>query len=190
MSYSSSSLGCCGAPGMGRVDMPSYAFWTRSERVAQADLLNLQVQSTARSVDASRSRLVAAGAPGEQFYGEWNAWKAQWQQFYGPERSSTLGPNPTTLRTFVDRYNSLEERFIQLSGVTPTRTTTQDTRAQPGSVFGAGGMTFNTYLLVGAGVIGVVSLAVLGTAVAATVRSPAASAAARLARNRHRRRSR
>lgn len=155
---------------------PTFGLWTPAARRDQATRVNLAVTSMIQSVNQARSRILATGASGEQFWNDWSQFKQSWQQFYGPAMAGSGAWDLTqaALRQWTDRYNSLERRFAQATGVQPVATT-EDTRSSSSAT---------PYLMVGAGVVALIALAVIGTSIASTLR-PVTSA---LSRNRRRRR--
>lgn len=163
--------------------MPAYAYYTPAESRQQLDRSERQVEAMAQAVNANRSRLTTPD--GQRFWTDWSRFKNDWRVFYEAHQSAVGASfSADAMRGLIDRYNSLESQFTQVTGVQVPQANPEDTRAAPGQVFGGGSASLNTYLMVGAGVVGLVALAVLAVAGASIARSPAA----RMVSNRRRRR--
>lgn len=160
-------------PGMGLFTMASYSVWTADERSDQLNRFFEAVQSTDRDVQSHHNPIINAGAAGTRFWTDWSTFLREYNSFQNRVNAAgswgiSTGSDAilTELRGFVDRYNALDARFRAISGVAAT-TTALDSRSEgfslPGSsVLGTGG-SIGVMLLVGAGVIGLVALAVVAT---------------------------
>jgi hypothetical protein len=158
---------------MGLFTMADYSIWTANERSDQLNRFFDAVQSTDADVQGHHNPIIQAGATGTRFWPDWSTFLREYNSFQNRVNAAgstgiSTGSDAilTELRGFVDRYNSLDARFRALSGVTAT-TTSLDSRSHgfslPGSsVLGTGG-SIGLMLALGAGVIGLVAVAVIAT---------------------------
>jgi hypothetical protein len=177
---------------MGLFTMASYSVWTADERSDQLNRFFDAVQATDRDVQSHHNPIIRAGAEGTRFWTDWSTFLREYNSFQNRVNaagswgiSTSSDAILTELRGFVDRYNALDARFRALSGVAAT-TTSLDSRSEgfslPGSsVLGTGG-SIGLMLAVGAGVIGLVAVAVIATQARGIARAVTA--------NKRRRRSR
>lgn len=176
---------------LGRYEMRDYSVWTAQEVRDEWSRLEREVTATNSTVNGNRNSLISAGPSGNQFWTDWQLFMRAWQAGQlGYQRTSILPVNTSSsgivvqLRQLADRFNALEARYTQLTGVSaPTQS--EDTRgaswwSQVTSNPQAQGLALITTL--GIGAVGLVAVAVIVAQVRNIMRP--------VTRNRRRRRSR
>lgn len=173
---------------LGSYTMSDYSVWSGSEVADEIRRFGNEVSGTNGDVGTNRNALISAGSDGTRFWNDWQIFMRDWAS-YQSERSRVgsplFGTSSTSaivaLRALVDRYNTLEQRFRSLTGVTATA---RSGDSRPGAWMAnlPGGPGGSLVLLV-AGGIGVVAL--IATAVIAT---QARAITSPLRRNRRRKR--
>lgn len=159
--------------GLGLFTMADYTIWTVGDRTDQLNRFFDAVQSSDADIENNHNPIIAAGATGTRFWTDWQTFLRDYDAFTASVNaagstgiSGSGDPILVQLRSFVDRYNALDDRFRAISGIAAT-TTSLDSRSPgfslPGSsVLGTGG-SIGLMLAIGAGVVGLASLAVIVT---------------------------
>jgi len=166
--------------GMGLFTMADYSIWTVAERTDQLNRFFDAVAATSADIDRNHNPIIAAGTSGTRFWTDWQTFKREYDAFTRRVNaagswgiSSSSDPILVELRSFVDRYNALDTRFRNLSGISAVLTA-GDSRPAGfslpfSSTLGTGG-SIGVMLAAGAGVIGLVALAVIATQARGIVR--------------------
>lgn len=165
--------------GIGSYSLQNLSVWSQAEVRAEISRFANEVAGANTDVNSHRNALIAAGANGTRFWNDWQVFLRDWAAYQA--RITAQGPalfatNSTStisdLRMLADRYNALEPRFRDLTGVAASNRS-GDSRASGFSLpfsetLGTGG---SIALMAGSalGVTALVALAVLATQARALV---------------------
>jgi hypothetical protein len=114
--------------GLGELVEPDLAFWTRPDINAWLANISDQVAAFARDVASIQSTLEGS-AEGRRFLSDWREFKGDWGRWYNTYASPDLIRRALAVsqdlfanesRSYIRRYNALEERYRTLTGRAPT----------------------------------------------------------------------